>query len=90
MLRFVRCIIQRMRDFARRVWSICLSLFGVFLIGSLQALIFLNDKSYQFLVSISLIILALICLVIGVVMLIYDFKTTRRKDSQQYMKHVVF
>lgn len=80
MLLFIKHIIRRMVELARRIWSILIPAF-VGLIGiSLYTIYWLDGKWYQALVSISLAILALICLVIGVIMLIYDFKTTWRKE----------
>ena len=78
-------IIRRMQELARLIWSICFSLFGVSVGFVVQALIFLDGKSYQKVVLIILACLVLICLGIGTIMLIYDVKTTRRKESQQYL-----
>lgn len=79
MLPFIKRIIRRMNQYARRIWSICFSLFGVFIIGGLQAIIFLDGKQYQKLVLILLAILALICLSIALYAVSYDTMTTFRK-----------
>ena len=79
MLGFINRIIQRMNQYVRRLWSICIPAF-VLLIGfTIQALLFLDGKPYQQLVLISLAILALICFIIAIYALSYDTKTTFRK-----------
>ena len=79
MLSYIKRIIRRMNQYARRIWSICFPAF-VLLIGfTIQALIFLDGKAYQNLVLISLAILALICLIIALYTFSCDTITTFRK-----------
>jgi len=79
MLEFMKRIIRRMNQYARRLWTICFSAF-VLLIGfTIQALISLDGKPYQKLVLILLAILAFVCLIIALYTLSYDTITTFRK-----------
>ncbi len=79
MLRFIKRIIRRMNQYARRIYSILIPAF-VGLIGvSLYSVSWLDGKSYQGLVSISLAILASMCLVIAIYAFIYDTITTFHK-----------
>ncbi len=74
MLFFIKRIIQHMKEIARMLWTICFPAFIALILGMVQVLIFLEGKSYQKSVLILLASLALLCLTIGIIMLIYDFK----------------
>ena len=71
-----------MQEFSKRCWQVFFPLFVAFLLGSLQSLLWLNDKWYQNFVSISLAFLALVALVISVIAFVYDFKDTRKKEQK--------
>ncbi|MFC2072018.1 hypothetical protein ACFLUU_04790 [Chloroflexota bacterium] len=89
MIKFIERIIRRMKEIARTMWTVCYSLFGVFIIGGVQALIFLDGKSYQGLVLISLAILALVCLIIALYTSSYDIITTfRRHRRLKTLRHL--
>lgn len=82
MLSLIKRIILRMKEIARKIWSILIPVFVVLIGFIIQALIFLEGKSYQTLILILLASLALICLVVGVTMLIYDFRITWKKEHK--------
>ncbi len=91
MLSLIKRIIRRVKEIARTIWTVCFSTFAVLTVGGCAPLYYLNGKSYQFLLSIIIWILALICLVIAVIAFIYDFKTTWQKDKQaKAPKHLRF
>jgi membrane protein YdbS with pleckstrin-like domain len=72
-------IIRRMLEFARRLWSICIPAFAVLVVGGCAPLYYLDGKWYQLLVSIIVWFLALICLIIAIITLNYDFRITWQK-----------
>jgi len=83
-----------MLDLARRLWTIFIPAFFACAVGIVEALARLNDKWYQNLISISLAILALICLIIGGTALFYDARDTYRKckkskEPSKYENHGV-
>jgi membrane protein YdbS with pleckstrin-like domain len=79
-------IIRRMLELARRLWSICIPAFAVLAVGGCAPLYYLDGKWYQLLVSILLWFLALMCLILAVITLTYDFKITRRKCYKEKHK----
>jgi len=81
---FLKRIIQRMKEISRRLWEICFSAFVVLIVGSSAPLYYLKGESYQYLVSLVLLFLALICLVIAIVAFIYDFRHTWAKEHPHY------
>jgi uncharacterized membrane protein len=72
-----------MLELARRLWSICIPAFAVLAVGGCAPLYFLDGKSYQLFLSIILWFLALICLVIAIATLNYDFRVTWRKHQKE-------
>jgi predicted RND superfamily exporter protein len=70
-----------MLEIYKRSWQVFFPLFGVFLLGAIQAYIFMED--YQFPVTITLLILATICLIIGMIALICHIRHARRKDKDR-------
>jgi len=69
-----------MLDIYKRCWQAFFPLFAVFLLGALQSYIFLED--YQIPVTITLLILAVICLIIGITAFVFAIKDGRRKDRE--------
>ncbi len=78
---YLKCIIQHMLEIYKRSWQVFFSLFGIFLLLALQSYIFLED--YQIPVTITLLILAVICLIIGIIAFVYDIKDGRQKDKER-------
>jgi len=76
-----------MQEFSKRCWQVFFPLFVAFLLGSLQSLLWLNDKWYQNLVSISLASLALVSLVIAITAFVYDIRDIRKKDKERKNLH---
>jgi succinate dehydrogenase hydrophobic anchor subunit len=72
-----------MLEFSKQYWRVFLSLFAVFLVGSIQPLIWLNGKWYQNWAFISLAFLALVTFVIAVIGLVYVIRDTRKKDKER-------
>ena len=72
-----------MLDIARRWGPYFLGAFAILLGLILQALIFLNEKSYQFILIIVFAVFALICLTMTVIALTYDIKDVRKKDYER-------
>lgn len=82
MLWFVKHIIGRMSDLAKRWGPAFFVTFPVLLGLSLTALyLYLKDFNlYQYIIFILLAALALFCLTLAIMALIYDIKEARRKD----------
>jgi predicted histidine transporter YuiF (NhaC family) len=74
--------IRRMLDFYKRCWHIFLPLFGVFVIGIISAIYYLNGKSYQWDVIIAVLILAIICLIVGLIGFIRAFRYARKEERE--------
>lgn len=70
-----------MLEVYKRSWQVFFPLFGAFVLGAIQTYIFLKDS--QIAVTIILLILAVICLMIGVIALIYDIKDALSKDREK-------
>ena len=71
-----------MLELYKRCWQVFLSLFAIFLVGGLQAFYFLDEYKYQWVVIAILLILAVICLIIGITAFVYAIKDARRKDRE--------
>jgi hypothetical protein len=80
MKHWIQNIIRRMQLYARRIWSILLPAFFVLIGAIVSALILLDGKSYQWLVLVVLGVLAVACLTVSIILLVYDGVTTHRKD----------
>jgi len=80
-LRYIICIIRHMLEIYKQCWKVFFPLFGVFLLGGVQTYIFLKD--YQIPVTITLLILAVICLIIGIIAFVYDIQDAHRKDKER-------
>ena len=74
-------IIQHMLEVYKRSWQVFFPLFGVFLLGAVQTYIFLED--YQIPITITLLILAMICIIIGIIVFVYDIKNAHRRDKER-------
>ena len=79
MIKFIKRIIQRMKQYARRYCSICFSAFILLIVGMIPVLIALDGKWYQGLALIILATIALICLVVTIITFTFDTITTFRK-----------
>lgn len=81
----ISCIIFRMIELYKRCWQVFFPLFGLFTLGSLQSYIylFLEGRPYGCLISIILAVMAVICLLIGIIAFIFDVKDSRRKDRER-------
>lgn len=71
-----------MLDFYRRTWQVFVGPFIAVLIGSIQVLIFLNDKWYMPLIVIPLAVLSIFLLVIVIICYVKDAKETHRKHKE--------
>ena len=71
-----------MLDIYKRCWQVFLPLFAIFLVGGLQAFYFLDEYKYQWVVIAILLILAVICLIIGISALVYAIKDGLRRDRE--------
>lgn len=79
---FFMCIIRNMIELYKRCWQVFLPLFAIFLIGILQVFYYLDEYKYQGVVIAILLILAVICLIIGITAFVYAIKDARRKDRE--------
>jgi uncharacterized membrane protein len=71
-----------MIEFYKRCWHVFLPLFGIFVIGIIPAIHYLDGKRYQWDVIIVLIILAIIFLIIGLIGFIKAFKYARKEERE--------
>lgn len=71
-----------MLEFYKRCWQVFLPLFAIFLVGGLQALFYLEKYEYQWVIIAILLILAVICLIIGIFALVSAVKDGLRKDRE--------
>ena len=71
-----------MLDLYKRCWQVFLPLFALFLVGGLQAFYYLDEYKYQWVVIAILLILAVICLIIGITAFVYAIRDARRKDRE--------
>ncbi len=78
----LRCIIRNMLELYKRCWQVFLPLFTLFLISGLQAFYYLDEYKYQWVIITILLILAVICLIIGITAFVYTFKDARRKGRE--------
>lgn len=74
-------IIRQMLDFYRRVWQASFAGFLVAVGLSIQAIIYLKGSWYMLLLAIPLLIVSLICLVVALIGLRYDYRDARRRDK---------
>jgi len=72
-----------MIEFYKRWWQVFLPLFAVFGLGSLQAFYYLDKCSYQWIVITVLFILAIICLIIGIIGFIKVFRDACREEREK-------
>lgn len=70
-----------MLEVYKRSWQVFFPLFGAFVLGAIQTYIFFKDP--QIAVTIILLILAAICLIIGIIAFVYDIKDALRKDREK-------
>ena len=76
-------IIYRMLELAKRWGPYFLGAFAVLAVGGCAPLYYLNGKSYQLPLSITLWTLSFICLIIATIAFVYDVKDARRKDKKE-------
>lgn len=69
-----------MLEFYKRCWHIFLPLFGVIVVGIIPTIYYLDGKSYQRVVIIILLTLAIICLIIGLIGFIKAFRYARKEE----------
>ena len=79
---YLRRIIIRMLEFAKRWGPYFLGAFVVLLGGAIQTWIFFKD--YRVLATVILLILSVFCFIATIVALVYDFRNARKKDKKEY------
>jgi len=75
-----------MIELYKRCWQIFYPLFAVFLLGSLQAYIYLNNNPHQCLIIVILLLLSALAFIIATFAFVTDFRDAKKKERESKTK----